>query len=599
MKKHALSSLLIIGSFLLVSCGSENTSDTRYIDKSVHIYRRANSVDKNFILRFYTNQPNVPYVEVNNYFKEFFDSSFLVDYEDSFYKYYNLYGYYLGFDVKNQTFSSDYLDVFNNHPDFGVTTGKNYLKVTKTTNFDPQERVISLKNYHIPIYEDHARVYVPFTFLSKFAGGSALYNIAYNGKDIYVIDRAGQLGTPIDYRKFGDAYYSELNDLSKPRPLDLAQYSYNELCFVWDNLRGYTSQLLIGDDSLISIGLDRTIERLSPKLKQYLLSTDKNQYYQGYYTLLCALYDGGHTNDLANFSAYSQEMKNTAKNVEEFNPIISQSTQLRLVKEAMGLYHSKIKRDKNLGYDNLAGITDYYYYDDTYKTSYIGFDEFKFDFTGWDNYYKGSGPVPTSTDTYAFVRSKLYQAKSDGAENIVLDISSNGGGAVASLLGLVGLFNDGKAYYNSGDAFNKFKAHEEYAIDINLDGAWNALDKQELDQFNFNIGVLTTEYSFSCGNLFPAMMKEIGYKIMGARSGGGSCAISYESTAEGIPYVRSSQTYVSANNGENVDAGIAVDFEIEKMPSTLPAPFTDLTYSSEKFFDAAITGSYLSSAYTL
>lgn len=594
MKKSRYLILSIISVMLFASC----SNGSNYKDKAIHIYRRANVVDKDFNVRFYNDQPNVPYVEVNSYFKEFFNTTFSLRHEDKVYKYFNDYNCYLGFDVKNQLFFSDELESFDTHPDFAISNGKNFIKTLSIKQNAPQERTVSLRNYHIPIYGENKGVYVPLTFLSKFVGGSALYNIAYNGQDIYVIDRGGQLGTPVDYSTYGAAYYAELNNMSKARPADLAQYSYNELCFVWDNLRGLTSQLVIGDNNLISVGLDATIERYAPKLKQYLLSTNKTQYYEGYYTLLSSLYDGGHTADLANFASYTDVLKEEAKSIDEFAPYITQAANAKMKKGLMDLYHARAKKDAGLGYNRNLNVLNYYHYDNTYKTSYIGFDSFDFDFNAWDDFYNGRGSVPVETDTFAFVRDKLYQAKSDGAENIVLDLTTNGGGAVASLIGLVGLFNKAKSYYNSCDAFNKYRSTYEMAIDINLDGKWDNADAQELEQFNFNVGVLTSEYSFSCGNLFPSMMKELGYKIIGDRSGGGSCAISYESTSEGIPYVRSSQSYLTNNRGDNIDAGIEVDFAIEKLPSELPAPLDEMTYNPANFFDISIVGTYLSSAYS-
>ena len=55
----------------------------------------------------------------------------------------------------------------------------------------------------------------------------------------------------------------------------------------------------------------------------------------------------------------------------------------------------------------------------------------------------------------------------------------------------------------------------------------------------------------------------MGFKIIGQQSGGGSCAISVEATADGISYVRSSHLCLYNEAGENIDGGVPVDYEIK------------------------------------
>lgn len=46
-------------------------------------------------------------------------------------------------------------------------------------------------------------------------------------------------------------------------------------------------------------------------------------------------------------------------------------------------------------------------------------------------------------------------------------------------------------------------------------GIFDENDINEAKQFNFNYAVLTTKNAFSCGNLLPSMLKEIGVKVIG------------------------------------------------------------------------------------
>lgn len=123
-----------------------------------------------------------------------------------------------------------------------------------------------------------------------------------------------------------------------------------------------------------------------------------------------------------------------------------------------------------------------------------------------------------------------------------------------------------------------------------LDGQFDELDVQEANSFNFNIGVLTSKASFSCGNLLPSTLKGLGYKIMGEQSGGGSCAVSIETTADGICFVKSLYNCLSDAAGNNIDSGVAVDFAIEpNYVGTIPIYYD--------FFNFELGSNHLSTAY--
>lgn len=101
---------------------------------------------------------------------------------------------------------------------------------------------------------------------------------------------------------------------------------------------------------------------------------------------------------------------------------------------------------------------------------------------------------------------------------------------------------------------------------------------------------MTSSIAFSCGNLLPSLLKELGYKIIGERSGGGSCTIKLETTADGLVYVHSSYDCLSNNNGDNIDGGVPTDFAISVYGE-------DGSYDMSKFYDFDYIGAYLSTAY--
>ena len=585
MKKIRLISVLIIP-FLLTGCKISfwNKDNNNWSDREVDLYRAAGVVDKKISLRYYNDLPNVPYISVEAYFKEFFKRDFTIIKNNNTYTYALASNVYLKFDLSSNTFSALGLQAFNSHPDFKQSNKKLFIKYDGNESSSPQEKIVNMNNYSIRFFVDNDKVYAPFSFLSSISGGLSLYDTSYNGKDVYVLDYGGQLGSATSANSYGASYYSVLKDKTTERKRDLADYNYNELCFVFDNLRGYTDHLVYGDSNLLSLGLNGLLDRFSPKVKEYLLSLDKMKYLEGITALFNGLYDNGHTVMISSFTTM----------LEAYNRG-SESEFITLNNTVLERYNDKNNRKisaKNCRTSSfsVSGEHSYKYNSDS-KTAYITFNSFDVDYDGWDNYYNGKGTVPIETDTYAYIRSKLYTAKSDGAKNVVLDLTSNGGGNTYALEGIVGLLHGAKSNFDCNDTFNKYRVTEKHSIDINLDGKFDDLDISEANKFNFNIGILTSQYSFSCGNLLPSVLKSYGYKIIGEKSGGGSCAVALQTTADGLQYAQSSYLCLSDPQGNNIDSGVEVDFPIEA------AKLTDSSYDYSNFFNFELVGNYLSSAY--
>ena len=74
----------------------------------------------------------------------------------------------------------------------------------------------------------------------------------------------------------------------------------------------------------------------------------------------------------------------------------------------------------------------------------------------------------------------------------------------------------------------------------------------------------SSPFSFSCGNLLPALLKDYGICLLGTKSGGGSCCVLYNPSADGFGY-RYSTHRARLNNlkGQNIDAGIEPNYQLE------------------------------------
>lgn len=147
-------------------------------------------------------------------------------------------------------------------------------------------------------------------------------------------------------------------------------------------------------------------------------------------------------------------------------------------------------------------------------------------------------------------------------KNVVIDLTNNGGGLIATLPYVCAFFSDDPSF-TVKDTVNGTIRDYHYKVDLNGDGVFGG----EGDTFknDFNFFVLTSGFSFSCGNSLPGIAKNNGVKIIGERSGGGVSPVGVFMDALGSNFSLShyyNMTYKDAN-GKYVqnDAGIPLDYE--------------------------------------
>jgi C-terminal processing protease CtpA/Prc len=194
------------------------------------------------------------------------------------------------------------------------------------------------------------------------------------------------------------------------------------------------------------------------------------------------------------------------------------------------------------------------------NTAYVTFDSFALG----DRRGDYGEDALTIGDTITIIMLAHAQIMADEEiENVVLDLSCNGGGAfdaavyvVAWMLGSCEL-----SIYNS---ITESRATTNYTIDVNMDGIFDENDSIA----DKNIYCLISPVSFSCGNLVPALLQASGNAtIIGKTSSGGGCAVSQGVTADGTIFCISSAYQISTvKNGTyySVDKGINPDIVLTK-----------------------------------
>ena len=201
------------------------------------------------------------------------------------------------------------------------------------------------------------------------------------------------------------------------------------------------------------------------------------------------------------------------------------------------------------------------------QTAYCWFNSFWCDDSGWRKFYKGEAPRPTvedyPNDWLIALVDALEKAENDPeVKNFVLDLSTNGGGSTDVVVFITSLLcNKADMYYENVLTGQKMKS--TYEVDRNLDGKFDEKDAQV--KYNLNFALLVSPFSYSCGNLLPALLKDYGIPLIGMQMGGGSCAVYYNPTAEGFGYRYSShRSRLTDTKGMNIDAGIAPTYELDK-----------------------------------
>lgn len=165
-------------------------------------------------------------------------------------------------------------------------------------------------------------------------------------------------------------------------------------------------------------------------------------------------------------------------------------------------------------------------------------------------------------DTVSFIHAvnkaiKAYDTPNPKIENVVLDMSCNGGGANHSAC-FVLAWMLGKCDFAFTNPITGAKWTISYIADVDMNGTAGEAGDTVKDK---NLFCLISPVSFSCGNMVPAMLKASDrVTILGVTSSGGSSCVQSSSAADGSIFRMSSKYVMSINkNGSNYDIDKGID----------------------------------------
>ena len=387
---------------------------------------------------------------------------------------------------------------------------------------------IDLSDYAIEMVFQDGVGYVPLQTLGDLILTPGFFvNTFFNGKAVFFAT-ADYFGSAAEgYTPLGEYYYS-----AEPceRSEALAVYGYNELCLALDTLYG-----------LKEIHDIRSFDQLFWQLgyEQYLKSTD------------AAIADEA----LASFiNCY----------LDDLHSLFQGGSWMSAEREQVG-YLGTMANQYSMHMQEYSDIRstimeEVPFYAEVGNTAYITLDSFISSSDG-ASYYRGAenGDMPEDTIGQIIMAHALINREGSPIENVVIDLSCNGGGSVDAGLFLISWVL-GEAPFCVKDTFTGALSTATYLADTNLDRAFDERDVLT----GKNVYCLISPLSFSCGNLVPAVFKySQRVTLLGRTSGGGSCIVRSMSSAWGSVFTISSQNRMSFfKNGSFYDIDQGVDPDI-------------------------------------
>ena len=548
--KIAILVLTVVMVFSICACGSsDGNGEKKIVTVNKTIYVSPEQFDE-VPVSHYEGQPEILLFKINDavdnllnglVFGEFEEDGITIKETDTKIVLTRKNGSYCEIDFVEDTIFFDDYDKFCTNPvasnphdllssNYENEAGKTIFLQRDSYIYTPGYSIlIDLKERNIPLDIYEGKKYIPLqTFNDLFIAPYGA-NIAYNGKALFAL-QGGALSPEL----------AELYYLDKPtqRTDALAEFNYNELCLFFDLHYG------LQDEHGFTNGFDDYFEKTG--LKEQLLSNNPLDVFNAMNSLTLGYIADSHS-AVTGASPYLGERVPS----EGLDSITAHSVLLRIM------------LDEQLQALRSQMMGEVKFYEKVGNTAYITFDEFSLS-------DKSAGYVESSfedLDTIAIIVAAHAQiTKDEEIENVVVDLSCNGGGVVDSAAYLVAWML-GYCDISVYDSVTGSSATTSYKADVNLDGVFD--DKDTIA--DKNLYCIVSPASFSCGNYAPTLLKASGaVTIVGKTSGGGACVVFPAVSADGTIFcISSARQMSSVVNGSyyHSDTGVEPDVVLTKYES--------------------------------
>ena len=493
---------------------------------------------------------------------------------------------YTTFDLENRVI--DYKgfmeSAFNVAPETDYSGYSLYLDVKYVDTYsipsDQRIRKNSFKYIDYDFYKKDDKVYFPLSLLNAQFNKDFDINFVFDANCMYFYDDSNQIKAfffsdkPIEgmvedniYDWIKAAFTDQNGDVLMP--VEMARSSRNAFYFAMDNYYGIRTTRGIRSYAELYESYSWSEKFISPK------GADRGCAYATAINML----DDQHT---------ALGLGGLGLSIWDEKAGYGDATPSKLKDERNALQNALIsQRLKAFGLEDSKELKNIEKYSADGKTAYVYLNEFQHvvDAAKVENGQivsrKSEEELAQSGSYYNLLRNiKRIEAKG-GVENIVIDMSTNGGGTLGVLNKIASLLakTNGFETYTYNDKTGSINTTQTY-IDTNYDGKF---DDTDIYGNKFNFFLLTSPCSFSCGNALPffcGLAKTA--TIIGQRSGGGECSTTSSQFELLKTFTHSSNTHIMSYKTEMVD-GKEVKTQVFAESGAEVNGFYDFGY--EKFYD--------------
>ena len=419
-----------------------------------------------------------------------------------------------------------------------------FVSSNKVYNRNGKPLTMDLGKYKIDIVSRGDECYLPLQTMSDVFFSLQYIYYVFNGEKV-----------------IGDVYKGQLMDQAyEAKPADMSQeyalFNFHELCFVMDYFYGLKTEHRIDSFSAFLM--------LDAAAFAQLSGTDSIAFDAALTEILLQFFDDGHSAIIRN------SWRSGLPEGIEFISMLANMGYSTITKSGIG---AKLTDIKKAAYPD--GIPCY---EEIGDTAFVTFDSFTVNRKP-EEYYETELPDdPQDTIELMIHANRMVRREGSPVKNIVIDLSSNGGGNSDAAIAVASWFT-GEARFSLLDTMTGAETITCYRTDLNLngialsdpEGGSGTYDPGDTVAGQYNLYCLISPSSFSCANLVPAIFEQAGgITLIGQRTGGGSNVVFPASTASGMLFQMSgplqSTTY---KNGSlyGVDTGVEPHIRLNKPES--------------------------------
>lgn len=526
-----------------------------YEKKTVPTYLYSMDKSEQLECLFRSDLPEIPYID----FEQYADRIYTVDYTTSANgDVYTISGNGMTF-VADTAKDTMQIDGYEEYHDVNVVEVEDvqdagYAKQAPG-RVEGEKRSVSidLSKYDIDLIGEGGKLYLPLTTINDLFSAS-YYGAEYLDGNLYFVKTL--MATQDD-----DGYFDR-SSIYKPleRSQALADYTYNELCFLFDNIYGKPPKCVLSK-SISEKGLDKTLDTysdISRKAKKYLHSTKRAEFYLGVTLLSELMQDGGHTVVIGGYLSDKygdDDSLSSLPLMQEIGDAIDNDKDAAAIIADIILSPPVHEMIKPVREEKLKGATLVKSWDADNTALYVKGETAFFSF---ENFVDG---------VVKDLKWSLDYCAEKGMKNFVIDLSTNTGGSEEVAHYINAIISNKKNKTNVHKTFCRGNMsgnliEVDFTLDLDLNGKFDDADKNVC--YDFNFAVLTSKASYSCGNLVPCIAKQDGILVLGETSGGGTCMVSKNYFTDSGFYSISSILTILGNDLKDVDSGAKVVYDLTK-----------------------------------